>query len=376
MNVTSTFPRVFLGAIRFSTFFLCLLFAASSSYAHPDVWLKNSMGDRITPRINTLDPYSPRRTCGSCHNYRLITSGYHFTQGFEAMSDRYGGLHGVNLSPGMFGRWLPTAAVGRLSPKANESRHDLDLSTYDWIGHGGKYGTKGELVAAACGFCHPGGGPLEYGRNRTGKADYSRTLEVAEGSNWPRFDGDYSSLDTPTGKSLFALSGVVEADCFICHLDSYDLKARNMQLSKRNYRWAATAGARLGTIRGSIFTYANPAAGPEADDFLRGTWQGDRRPTVTYRWSDTRLFTKEGRLKGAIIAGRVATRNCLQCHELSERKNTGTIHHPTTDVHLKTGFNCTDCHPLVETKGTPRLRHQIAKGHSPTNTVRDDLGRE
>jgi len=34
---------------------------------------------------------------------------------------------------------------------------------------------------------------------------------------------------------------------------------------------------------------------------------------------------------------------------------------------------CIDCHPLTGSKSAERLRHQIAKGHSPVGTVRDDL---
>lgn len=363
--------------IRFSLGLMTVLFFlfvfTPHTYGHPDIWLKNEQGDRITPLLNHVDPYSPRRTCGGCHSYQLITSGYHFTQGFDVMSDDFDRRDPWKLSPGMFGRWLPTAAAGRISPKVNRSSRDLDLSTYDWIGRGGKYTREGKLIASACGFCHPGGGPLEFGRDRRGRADFSQTLDMAETKPWPRFDGDYSAIDTPDGKSLFRLSGTVPADCLICHRHNYDMTARNLQLSKRNYRWAATAGARLGSVSGAIFTYVNSESGPTERDFFQGRWNMERRPVVTYHWSDRGLFTAEGRLKGSIIADKVPTRNCLQCHELGERKNTGTVHTAENDVHIQKGFLCTDCHPLVGSTRKERLAHNIAKGHSPTNTVRDDL---
>jgi hypothetical protein len=30
---------------------------------------------------NADKPYSPKQTCGQCHDYENITQGYHFTQG-------------------------------------------------------------------------------------------------------------------------------------------------------------------------------------------------------------------------------------------------------------------------------------------------------
>lgn len=249
----------------------------------------------------------------------------------------------------------------------------MDLSTYDWIGRGGRYARNGKLIASACGFCHPGGGPMEYGRDSQGRPDFSRNLIEGEKASWPRYDGDYTSLDTPDGKSLFSLSGVVEADCLICHLPSYDMKERNLQLSRRNYRWAATAGARLGKIEGALFTPLKLAADPSDPEFYHGTWNLEKRPAVRYRWSDQNLFTSEGRLKGSAISKIVSPRNCLQCHDLGERKNTGTVMNPSQDVHLSRGFTCVDCHSLVGNTKSERLAHQIAKGQSSTNTVRDDL---
>ncbi len=121
---------------------LLMIFLGSSwtgeaaARSHQDVWLKNERGDRISPERNGADPYSPRRTCGGCHNYSTITSGYHFQQGFDKISDRFDAKRPWQLSPGMFGRWLPTAAAGRLAAKRNDSLRQIDLSTYDWIGGG------------------------------------------------------------------------------------------------------------------------------------------------------------------------------------------------------------------------------------------------
>lgn len=339
---------------------------------HADVPLKNELGETITPARNRTEPYSPRRTCGGCHGYATITSGYHFQQGFDEMSDRYSPKQPWILSPGMYGKWQPAAAAALLARKSNTHARQLDLSTYDWIG-GGKLDPKGKVISPACGWCHPGGGPLEYGRNKDGRRNLSGNHVHAEKSSKMPLDGDYSSRFTPDGRSRFQESGVAEADCLICHMPGYRMMDRNRQLSARNYRWAATAGAGFGTISGAVFTYGNPEAGPDHAQFLDGTWNFSRRPVVSYAWNNSRLFTQDGRMRGALISRSVGSANCRQCHGEADAKNTGSIHDARFDAHAAAGFRCTDCHGLVGGNASERLRHQIAKGWSPHNTVRDDL---
>jgi len=103
---------------------------------------------------------------------------------------------------------------------------------------------------------------MEFGRDARGRADGSKTHVAAETANPGALDGDYSSRFTPDGKSAFRQSGVVEADCMICHNPGYRLEERSEQLYRRNYRWAASAGAGLGNVSGAVFTYRNPSAGP------------------------------------------------------------------------------------------------------------------
>jgi hypothetical protein len=339
---------------------------------HPDIWLKNEQGDRITPADNRTDPYSPRQSCGGCHSYTTITQGYHFQQGFDVMSDRYNARKPWVLSPGMYGKWLPYAAAGLLAPKANRNPGQMDLAAYDWIG-GGKLNPAKKISSPACGWCHPGGGPLEYGRTPEGGADLSRNLIQAEAGNENALDGDFSSRFTPDGLSHFRASGVVEADCLICHLSGYQMERRRGQLASRNYRWAATAGAGLGRIQGAVFTHADPAAGPDHPGFSSGSWNFAVRPKVTYFWNDRRLFTAGGKLQGYLIRKGVGSENCLQCHGGADWKNTGTVNAAPQDAHAKAGLVCTDCHGLVGKTAGDRLRHQIAKGAYPQTSVRDDL---
>jgi len=352
---------------------ILLIGAPVFAWGHQDVWLRNEQGDKITPVQNSADPYSPRKTCGTCHAYLTITSGYHFQQGFHEMKDRYDEKRPWMLSPGMFGKWQPTAAAGRLAGKVNTDIRQVDLSTYDWIGSGSKFSSKHKVKSLSCGGCHPGGGPLEYGRDAQGKADRSLTLIQAEARSKNSLDGDFSSHDAPDGKSHFRESGVVEADCLICHQAGYRMDDRNEQLGRRNYRWAATAGAGLGTITGAVFSYADPAAGPGHARFSAGAWNLSRRPATAYAWSNRGLFGPDGRLKGLLIRKTVGSKNCLQCHGESDAKNTGALHTTEHDAHVKAGLICTDCHGLIGKSRDERIRHQIAKGRSPVLTLRDDL---
>jgi hypothetical protein len=49
----------------------------------PPFHLLDGKGNIINPLngVNPDAPYSPKQTCGKCHDYDKITSGYHFRQG-------------------------------------------------------------------------------------------------------------------------------------------------------------------------------------------------------------------------------------------------------------------------------------------------------
>ena len=49
----------------------------------PPFFLYDEKGNIIDPvhEINSDKPYSPKQTCGRCHDYNKITEGFHFQQG-------------------------------------------------------------------------------------------------------------------------------------------------------------------------------------------------------------------------------------------------------------------------------------------------------
>jgi hypothetical protein len=87
-----------------------LLVATGSGWAHTgDIPLKDRTGAQIT--VDSTVPYSPEQTCGGCHDFDLITMGYHFQQGkgFSntdiRVADNYNPTKPWLLSDGMFGKW-------------------------------------------------------------------------------------------------------------------------------------------------------------------------------------------------------------------------------------------------------------------------------
>lgn len=77
---------------------------------HQRISLKDSKGNAIQAGATT--PYSPRKTCGGCHNVDTIANGYHFQQGrtssagaIEVRNDYFADGRAYVRSSGMYGKW-------------------------------------------------------------------------------------------------------------------------------------------------------------------------------------------------------------------------------------------------------------------------------
>lgn len=303
-------------------FLLILLFTLPAFAAHLPIQLKTEDGKKINPLIgqNADQPYSPKNTCGSCHDYNTITEGYHFQMGWDVIDDNFNEGKSWILSNGMLGKWGPPS-YRQLAAKENDSEDEIDLTPYAFAG--------------SCGVCHPGGGGLE--RDRDGRR-YDDVLSQDPGLK-NSLDGDYF-------KSDWDKSGVLEADCLLCHLPDYDQNARNKQLQAQNYRWAPTAGSGLATVSGEVV-------------------QGET-PQVVY---NTDKFTSKGKAK--LNIGSPEDKNCLACHGKSDMIKRGFSWNDekNSDVHNAAGLSCVTCHPLVDTEETPKMQHQIAKGNANLGSV-------
>jgi hypothetical protein len=80
----------------------------SQEFSHKKIILKGFDGSPLT--IESKNPYSPKKTCGGCHDYERITNGYHFQQGRTdkdrkiVISDTFDQKYPWNLSYGMYGK--------------------------------------------------------------------------------------------------------------------------------------------------------------------------------------------------------------------------------------------------------------------------------
>ncbi|MAE28261.1 MAG: hypothetical protein QF724_04640 [Planctomycetota bacterium] len=82
----------------------------NQNFSHDNIPLIDRFGEQLT--VASTEPYSPRLTCGGCHDVDHIANGYHFQQG---RTDLDGNVvvqdnfmadgRGFVRSPGMYGKW-------------------------------------------------------------------------------------------------------------------------------------------------------------------------------------------------------------------------------------------------------------------------------
>lgn len=298
---------------------------------HPAISLYDKDFNEINPITdeNSSVPFSTEQTCGLCHDYEKITGGYHFQLGWDHISDDHGVEDGKpwSLSKGLMGRWYPYA-FRQLAKKSNRSADEIDMTVYDFVGSS----SAGNNMPP-CGACHPGGGGLQY--DRDGNRYDSYLLENPELRD--TFDGDYY-------RSNWDKSGVVEADCLLCHLEGYSFDDRISQLEQGNFQWAVVAGSRLGTVHGAVTS--------------------DEVPKVVY---ERRLFNEDGTIT-LDLSWPPPDQNCMYCHGTSDVRKRGFSWDDifNSDIHNSQGISCTACHPAG-------LEHQFAKGFEPAFTLAPEM---
>ena len=223
-----------------------------------------------------------------------------------------------------------------MAKKENSTAREIDLTSFTFV--------------QTCGGCHPGGGPAEYDRNGNRYDTFAADPEnhiVSGGTN--KFDGDYF-------KARWAETGVLEADCLMCHMPGYNYELRKKQIKSLNFRWAATAGAGFAKVKGAVK-------------------KGDI-PVVSYITAKHGPFMPDGRVALKMVR-EIPSENCLSCHREPDWKKKGASYNHRTDVHLRAGVRCVDCHvtgrKATDARISGREMHQIGKGDDPTGLVRNDL---
>jgi hypothetical protein len=303
----------------------------------PPFFLYDENGNVIDPvhDVNAEKPYSPKQTCGKCHDYEKITQGFHFQQGKdEPASGLFAGRYQWVSSPGLYGgNWCsPAPLYNYLSDKSNTSAKEMDMTSFTFITNG-------------CATCHPGGGPLEYDREGFRYDKHMDSLGYSAGGI-NNFDGDYY-------QAHWNRSGVIEADCNLCHLPEYDYKTRNEHLAKFNFKWMATVGSGLAAVEGSI------------------------KDTIEVKLKyNLAKFSPDGRVSMHLVR-EPRNETCLNCHSKPQWKKRGSSFTEFTDVHIAKGVKCVDCHSAGSMAVDERIKgkevHQFGKGDDPSGWLRNDL---
>jgi hypothetical protein len=111
---------------------------SSQAPVHEKIILKGFDGSPLT--VESKIPYSPRKTCGTCHDYDRITKGYHFQQGRTdasgniVISDTFNPQNPWNLSSGMYGKHTLTSFdSSQLSKKTNRFFSEMDKSSFFFV---------------------------------------------------------------------------------------------------------------------------------------------------------------------------------------------------------------------------------------------------
>jgi hypothetical protein len=334
----------FLSLSVFVGFSLSILFPPaipSQVFQHGKVVLRGFDGTPLTPESKT--PYSPKKTCGACHDYDRITRGYHFQQGRTdgigkiIVSDTYDPKFPWNLSSGLFGKHSPVSMdSSQLTRKVNRNLSEMDKSSFYYLQN--------------CGVCHPGGGWGEF--DRKGNLYYNEETKKfgheISGDN-PLLDGDYTSFSAGDEKygASWDRSGVSEADCLICHLQGYQWKERGSTLRGGFFKYGPSAGAGWATVK------LSPGEGGEL-----------KAESVDIDYTKKEAADFEN--LHLQIVRRPPGENCWSCHAPYAERKSGYVWGLETDIHKAKGMDCISCHPADR-------EHNFAKGDSLQRSVRDDL---
>lgn len=314
--------------------------AAQVSPLHPTFALLDETGQSV---LTTNGAVSTVQTCGQCHDTAFIQQhSFHADLGLSDFTTPGQTASGRawDTSPGLFGKWNPLTY--RTLSAAGDER--VDLTTVDWL----------RLFADRV----VGGGPTLT--SRTGQALASSTEPL-----------DLTATELTTGQGQawdWAKSGVVEMNCFLCHLQTPNNAARIESIRAGDFRGAATATL-LGTglVEQTVSGWAWNRAAFDENGELTQPFVTLQDPTnancaqchgVVHTDPDTPLVITGTDLTqwqtattGQVLAGQKISESGLNL----AGKDTLTR---AWDIHLERGLNCTDCHYSLN---NPALAQTTAK---------------
>lgn len=249
--------------------------------------LLDENGVKIRAADQDPNPFSPRTTCGQCHNYKSISLGWHF-----AGPD-------------------PNVPRGRPSQpwvlRDAKTRTQIPISSRGWKGAF----TPEQMGMTAWEYIN------QYGSHLPG-GGYGETEADAERH--------------PEEMIRQQISGKFEINCMTCHSGDrrQDSNTAALQAARQNFQWIATASSGLATVNGTASALSD-FFDPEFDEGIK----------VAYHEG---VFNEEDQVYLDIRTGIPAER-CYFCHSNQDLSVPGE--HEWTrdrDVHLKSGLTCADCH--------------------------------
>lgn len=314
-----------------------------ASPIHPNFPLLDAEG---TPVLESGTAVSTMKTCGSCHDTEFIAGhSFHSDLGLSDFTEagQVPGGRPWDQSNGLFGRWNPLT-YRLLSPEGDET---IDLTTAEWLK------VFGSRVV--------GGGPAVTGRDGQPLA---ASDSAGDGWDWHE-------------------SGVVEMNCFLCHLGSPNNAEREAALRAGEFSWANTA-----TLVGT--------------GLAEKTGDG-------YSWN-REAFDENGELAPQKVSIQDPTNdNCAQCHGVVhsgdepltfsacdltdwQTATTGQVISPdkitqsginlqnkeeinrSWDIHAERGLQCTDCHYSINNPVYYQETGESKPGHLTFDPRRLELG--
>jgi hypothetical protein len=259
------------------------------------------LDDKGKPQDPKAAPYSTELTCGKCHDYNVISQGWHFNEGSGLVKAGRPGEPWILTDPATHTQ-IPLSYRGW---KGTFKPSELGLSDLDFLTNFARH--------------FPGGGV-----------------------------GDPDKIDSADPKmGRMQITGTLEIDCLICHQSTgnYNVEGRWTALKGENFRWAPTIAAGLGTYG----SFRN--AGSMADQWHPGKSLPATLPAIKYNRSkfdadDNVLFQ---------VARRAPSGNCYYCHT-SQHALEDARWHSDIDIHIRAGMICVDCH-------RNGLDHMIVRGY-------------
>jgi thiosulfate reductase cytochrome b subunit len=233
----------------------------TASPMHPTFAMLDKDGTNV---LESGQAASTMKTCGQCHDAEYIVKhAYHADLG---LSDYKVNADSWNTSNGLFGKFDPIS-YRYLSPTGDER---LDLTTPDWL--------------KTYGWRVPGGGPAVVARDGQPLTSLSPDAKNPESSTYNAASGSFDAWD-------WNRSGVIEMNCFLCHMETPNDTMRVSAIERGNFGWANSAT-------------------------LVGTGILDRSSLGVdgYAWNKD-AFDADGKLKSEYVKlGEPTNANCAACH--------------------------------------------------------------